>query len=982
MSFSLTLLVTIVFGYLFVLFFTAYVVEKGWVPTRIVKHPAVYIFSLGVYASAWAFYGTVGMAQEYGYAYLAYYLGISGAFVLSPVLLKPILRITRTYQLTSLADLFAFRFRSRAAGAIVTIFMLAAVMPLLALQITAVADTFYLLNQEFSRTEVAFGYCLVMTLFAILFGARHVSPREKHEGLVFAIAFESLLKLVALCIIGGVALFGVFGGPEGLNIWLTEHHHQLTSLQATLQEGPWRTLLMVFFAAAVVMPHMFHMAFTENLNIKALNKASWGMPLFLLIMALMVPPILWAGFYLAEPTPPEYFAIGLGLALNSPALTTTAFVGGLAAASGIMIVTTLALAAMAMNHLVLPVYQPRPRQNFYRWLLWVRRWLIATILIGSWVFYATLGQGLPLERLGIVAFVATLQFLPGVLAVLYWPSGNRQGFISGLIAGVSTWVWGMLLPLLGFANDSYISPFLPAVDESNWHLAAMGSILVNLMVFLAVSSVTRTRSIEVSSAEACSIDTLSRPQRLELTLISATEFIEALSVPLGDKVAAREVKQALDDLQLTTSEDRPYALRRLRSRLEANLSGLMGPSVAHRIVHKYLPYKNSSELPISQDIHLIEKDLEHYQSRLTGLAAELDNLRRFHRQTVERLPMGACNLGADGEILMWNSVLAELTGISADDIVGSRLQSLAEPWRSLLTNFIADQSAHLHKKTVEIGMRPRWFNLHKATLQHPSNQGYGGLIILIEDQTETQLLEDELIHSERLASIGRLAAGVAHEIGNPITGIACLAQNLKYETDNADIIEVGEQILDQTKRVSRIVQGLVNFAHVGRSNMQQAQEAVNIQACVQDAIDLLELSNRDKELHFINNTAPDLQVLGNEQRLQQVFVNLLGNARDASDDGSSITVSSEASKQSVVIHVVDQGSGIPPHVIDQIFEPFFTTKDVGKGTGLGLALVYSIVEEHYGHIAIESPADTEKQNGTRVTLTLPRYQAHPMENEE
>ncbi|MCP5326643.1 MAG: PAS domain-containing protein [Oceanospirillaceae bacterium] len=982
MSFSLSLLISIVLAYLFVLFFTAYVVEKGWLPSKIVHHPAIYVLSLGVYASAWAFYGTVGMAHEYGYAYLAYYLGISGAFVLSPVLLKPILRITRTYQLTSLADLFAFRFRSRAAGAIVTIFMLAAVMPLLALQITAVADTFYLLNQDFTRSEVALGYCLVMTLFAILFGARHVSPREKHEGLVFAIAFESLLKLVALCIIGGVALFGVFGGPEGLNSWLTEHHHQLTSLQATLQEGPWRTLLLVFFAAAVVMPHMFHMAFTENLNVKALQKASWGMPLFLLIMALMVPPILWAGFYLAEPTPPEYFAMGLGLALDSTALTTTAFVGGLAAASGIMIVTTLALAAMAMNHLVLPVYQPRPRQNFYRWLLWVRRWLIATILIGSWVFYATLGQGLPLERLGIVAFVATLQFLPGVLGVLYWPSGNRQGFISGLIAGVCTWVWAMLLPLLGFASDSYISPFLPAVDESNWHLAAMGSIFVNLLVFLGVSGFTRTRPVEVSSAEACSIDTLSRPQRLELTMGSSEEFIASLTEPLGERVAEREVHQALTDLQLPNPENRPFALRRLRTRLEANLSGLMGPSVAHRIVHKYIPYKDSEDMPVSQDIHLIEKDLEHYQNRLTGLAAELDNLRRFHRQTVERLPMGACNLGADGEILMWNSVLAELTGIAADDIVGSRLQSLAEPWRSLLTNFIADESAHLHKKTVEIGARPRWFNLHKATLQHPANQGYGGLIILIEDQTETQLLEDELIHSERLASIGRLAAGVAHEIGNPITGIACLAQNLKYETDNTEVIEVGEQILDQTKRVSRIVQGLVNFAHAGRNNALQGQEPVNIHLCVQDAIDLLELSNRGKELQFINHTAQDLQVLGNEQRLQQVFVNLLGNARDASEDGSSITVSSESSELSVVVHVEDQGSGIAPDVIDRIFEPFFTTKEVGKGTGLGLALVYSIIEEHYGHISIESPANPEKHIGTRVTLTLPRYQARKVENEE
>ena len=181
-------------------------------PRRWVRHPLVYIFSLGVYASAWAFYGSVGMASQYGYGFLAYYLGIAGAFVLSPVLLRPILHITRIYQLSSLADLLAFRYRSRLAGMLVSLFMLAVVVPMLTLQISAVADTLYLLNNELSLTTLAFGFCVVMVLFAVLFGARHVSPREKHEGLVFALAFESLVKLLAILVLGGVVLLSVFAG--------------------------------------------------------------------------------------------------------------------------------------------------------------------------------------------------------------------------------------------------------------------------------------------------------------------------------------------------------------------------------------------------------------------------------------------------------------------------------------------------------------------------------------------------------------------------------------------------------------------------------------------------------------------------------------------------------------------------------------------------------------------------------------------------
>lgn len=973
MSFSISTLIAIVVGYLFVLFFVAYAVEKGWVPTRFVRHSSVYVMSLGVYASAWAFYGTVGMAHQYGYAYITYYLGISGAFVLAPVLLKPILRITQHYQLTSLADLFAFRFRSRSAGTLTTVVMLAAILPLLTLQITAVTDTFLLLNSEFTRSDVALGYCAVMALFAVLFGARHVSPREKHEGLVVAIAFESLLKLVAIVVLGLFALYGVFDGPNAMDAWLQANKHEFSAMQTPISEGPWRTLLLVFFAAAVVMPHMFHMAFTENSQPDALNKASWGLPLFLLVMAVMVPPILWAGVALEVNTPPEYFSLGIGLQQESTLLTALAFLGGLAAASGIMIVTTLALAAMAMNHLVLPVHQPTRKSDMYRWLLWTRRWLIAAIFAAGYIFYSLIGKDQDLARLGILAFVATLQFLPGVMATLYWPGANRTGFVAGLSVGVLVWLWTMLIPLLGSDDLILLGHAIPNTDESNWYLAAMGALIANGIALILVSITTKTRPVEESAAEACSIDTLGTPERRELVAKTTQEFVDSLTAALGPLVAEREVTQALSDLQLEQDEVRPYALRRLRSKIEANLSGLMGPSVAHSIATQYLPFKHTSGVQISHDIHFIEKGLENYHNRLTGLAAELDNLRRFHRQTLERLPMGACSLGTDGEILMWNDALETLTNIEADDVVGSKLGNLREPWRSLLVDFIDDSVEHLHKKTIEVDGRPRWLNLHKGALENPDSHEYGGLVILLEDQTDTQLLEDELIHSERLASVGRLAAGVAHEIGNPVTGIACIAQDIKYETESPELIEMGEQILEQTQRISRIVQSLMNFSHTGNHHQHKQQGPVDIHQCAQAAIDLLQLSGKEQLIQFVNNCPEMCLVLGDEQRLQQVFVNLLSNARDASPENSHIWVSAEIVEHTVRIRVTDEGNGIPQDVIDQIFEPFFTTKEVGKGTGLGLALVYSIIEEHYGHISIESPANEDTQRGTRVSITLPRY---------
>ncbi|HDZ55757.1 MAG TPA: PAS domain-containing protein [Pseudomonas xinjiangensis] len=971
MSFDLSLLVLISVFYLLTLFGVAWITERGVLPQGLLRHPAIYTLSLGVYASAWAFYGTVGLAYEYGYGFLTYYLGICGAFLLAPVLLNPILRITRTYQLSSLADLFAFRFRSTWAGTLTTVLMLIGVLPLLALQIQAVADSVQILTHDPTRHWVALGFCILITLFAILFGARHISTREKHEGLVMAIAFESLVKLIAIGAVGLYALFVVFDGPSGLDAWLASNQQALKTLHTPLQEGPWRTLLLVFFAAAIVMPHMYHMAFAENLNPRALATASWGLPLFLLLMSLAVPPILWAGLHLNVSTNPEYFTLGLGVAAGADWLTLLAYIGGLSASSGLIIVVTLALSGMVLNHLVLPVYQPSAENNIYRWLRWTRRSLIAAIIMASYGFYRLLGAEQDLANLGIASFVATVQFLPGALSVLYWPQANRRGFIGGLITGMAVWAITLLLPLVTDTQSLLFFGLALNFNEDTWHFAAIASLAANIVVFTLVSLFTQRSSEERGAAEACSVDNVSRTQRLELIANSPQEFAQQLAKPLGNKTAQQEVEQALSDLQLPFDERRPYALRRLRDRLEANLSGLMGPAVAQEMIETFLPFKLARDGYVTQDIHFIENRLEDYHSRLTGLAAELDALRRYHRQTLQDLPMGVCSLAKDNEVLMWNRAMQALTGITADNVIGSRLGSLPEPWNSLLEHFVEDQSAHLHKQKLLVNGHTQWLNLHKAAIDEPGNVG-SGLVLLIEDQTETQMLEDELIHSERLASIGRLAAGVAHEIGNPITGIACLAQNLREESDQPEAREMAEQVLEQTRRVSRIVQSMVNFAHVG-SRHNNPNDEVDLAACTNEAIHLLSLNRKGPEVRYVNLCDSEHLAAGDDQRLVQVLINLLGNARDASMNGDTITIKTVQDEHQVLLTVEDQGSGVDKGIMDRLFEPFFTTKEPGTGTGLGLALVYSIIEEHYGQITIDSPTDQTTMRGTRFTITLPRY---------
>jgi signal transduction histidine kinase len=240
-----------------------------------------------------------------------------------------------------------------------------------------------------------------------------------------------------------------------------------------------------------------------------------------------------------------------------------------------------------------------------------------------------------------------------------------------------------------------------------------------------------------------------------------------------------------------------------------------------------------------------------------------------------------------------------------------------------------------------------------------------GTVLLVEDTTEKHQLEAELAHADRLASLGRLAAGVAHEIGNPVTGIACLAQNLRDENDEPEVRQNVEQILEQTKRINAIVRSLVSFSHSGQES--ESHEPVNLRRCVDEAIQLVRLSRNGRSTECVNECSEDVFVMGVKQKLLQVFVNLLTNACQASRPEDRVMVATHTEPGWNEVRVQDHGSGIDPANIERVFDPFFTTKEPGEGTGLGLPLAYNIVREHDGHINISSP----ETGGTLVRIRFP-----------
>ncbi len=985
MSFSLTQILLFIIVYLTGLFGVAYLADRGIITERITRHPAIYVLSLGVFAGAMASNGVIDLAHRFGYNFMLYYIGVVAMFVMATVLLLPLLRLCRVHQLSSLADVLSFRFRSSWVGAGITIAMCITLLPLLALQIQTVADSVHILSgradhlfsHEGRQDGLALVFCLIITVFSILFGTRHRSSQDRNTGLVTAIAFESLVKLGALSVLMIAAIFQVFDGFTDLEQWLLQNADQHQALEQSMPGDTARSLLLVFFAGAVCMPHIFHMAFAENTDSGDLRKATWGLPLYLLLLSLPILPVTWAGIKLGHDLPIEYSGLAIGAALQSTPLSVAAFVAGLSAASATIIVTTLALANMCINHLVLPsrLLQIDREQNIYIQLQWLRRFLIGILILGGYTFFISLSGTLSLTQLGLAAFTGTLQFLPGVIATPYWPGANRKGLLAGLCGGLVIWLLGMLLPLasgyqptiLLMVHDTFF-----ADSDTLWTTIAMTSLAVNTALFILVSVLTRTSQQEKIAAEICSMDDLARPTRQALPVQSAAQFSAKLAPALGEKTAESELRRALRELRFSGEESRPYALRRLRARLEANLSGLLGPAVAHSIIDRCIPFLPGARENI-EDLHLIERNLDGANFQLTGLAADLDNLRRHHRETLDKLPVGICSISSDGELLMWNRSMQQITGIPQEDVLGSLLESLPSPWTELISEFQQGETNTLPKAEVpyEDGTS-RWVSLHRTSAQTDADRLNDDMVILIEDISELEMLEEELLHSERLASIGRLAAGVAHEIGNPVTGIACLAQNLEYEEDPQEIRYMAQDILKQTERVTRIVESLVNFSHVGSEAGDTRLAPCNLADCIDEAVHLLGLDHEAKPVEFSNDCDRELVVLADSQRLLQVFINLLGNARDACDLFGRILVNAHVQGDQVSITVEDNGCGIATELQSQVFEPFFTTKDPGEGTGLGLALVFSIMDDMNGTVQLVSPAADGPNPGTRITLQLPQ----------
>ena len=611
---SLPLVLGASLAYLLLLFAVAAWADRRALSGRPVTSNAwIYTLSIGVYCSAWTYFGSVGRAATSGLWFLPIYLGPTLAMLLAWSLLRRMVRIARAHRITSIADFIATRYgRSRTLASLVTLIALVGVVPYIALQLKAIASGVALLTGSAGDTHVAwwrdstFAIALLLAGFTIAFGTRHLDASERHPGMVAAVALESVVKLAAFVAVGVFVCWSVFDSPAQIFAQAAARADLAPLLglvgsggaQAQFAGGQWFGLTLLAGLSLLMLPRQFQVMVVENVDERHLKRATWAFPLYLLAINLFVLPIALGGLLHFGPgANAETFVLSLPLALDHPALALAAFVGGLSAATGMVIVESIAVSTMVCNDLVMPaLLKAQPGRDFSRLPLAVRRVVIVALLLLGYLYFRVAGEAYALVSIGLISFAAVAQFAPALIGGLWWRGGTRAGALAGLGAGFVLWTWTLLLPSiaksgwlpLGFVTDgpwrlSWLRPeqlFGLAGLDSLTH-ALLWSLLVNAGLYVAVS-LARAPSARETALALRFVDASGRAKALRqdtpLRWRAASPMAElrALAVRfLGADAAARlfagQSARATPDAALVR-------------KLENQLAGAIGGASAHAVV--------------------------------------------------------------------------------------------------------------------------------------------------------------------------------------------------------------------------------------------------------------------------------------------------------------------------------------------------------------------------------------------------------------
>ena len=988
--------------------------------------PFIYALSLAIYCTSWTFFGSVGLSSERGLEFLGIYIGPVLVFVFGFPLLQRIVKLAKTEKITSIADFLGARYgKSFTVSAIATLIATIGAVPYIALQLKAISGSVSLMVEHYTGSPPSFDpfvsdislvVAMLLALFAVLFGTRHADATEHQDGLVLAVAVETVVKLAAFLAIGLMVTFLIYGGPGDMVDKLAQNPQVQQAMGYSTSLATWLVLTGLSGFAIIMLPRQFYVTIVENRGEAELRTATWVFPLYLVAINLFVLPIALAGLSLVGTrTSSDLYVLSLPLFSGHDVLAMAAFIGGLSAATAMVIVESVALSIMISNDLVIPLFVRRllktktsESEDWSTLILNVRRAAIFIMLFIAFLYYRESTNSARLSSIGLMSFAAIAQFAPALIGGLIWRGANGRGAALGMVAGIAVWGYTLLLPSLAapdtgilihglFGFEALRPQALFGTSAEPLNHGVLWSLSINTLFFVLGSLSRASVPLERIQAsifvprEAGPMPSLRRFR----TAITVNDLKDTISRYLGVERTERSF-QSFEKSSNTSLQGNEQASMDVIRFSEQLLASAVGSSSA-RLILSLLFRRNDRE---SKDaFRLLDDATEALQHNRDLLQIALDQMEQgitvfdrdfrlicWNRQyrLLFDLPDEMGQVGVSLDRILHH--LAERGDIPAEQRVAmlNRLTSFVSPWQMELKT---------SGRILELRSNPMPDGGMVATYADISGRVEQDLALKranesLEQRVKTRTVEltrvnEELAQAQMLAeeaNLGktRFLAAAGHDILQPLNAARLYCSSLIEKAGKGAAGKAATNIESSLESVETILGAVLDISRLDAGAMKPDDSAFRLDGLLSQIGNDFQPLAAEKKLE-LTIMPSSLSVMTDRNLLRRLIQNLVSNAIKYTRHGR-ILVGVRRRGELAEIQVIDTGIGIAGDKLNTVFREF-TRLDEGAREAEGLGLGLSIVDRIARVLRLEIRIFSNLGKGTRFSVLLPVVAVQALQRE-